>query len=143
MLDESYRRPVSRYLWSFSCLLKSETQLLDPVIPTHGHSSSESLTVWVLSSIGQYPMFVIHSLCKVTDVQCAQIGVEGLQTLKPQVQTSIDAVEFPASATREADMKKAGGVNVEARVVVSEDNIEDGLGNWMVENLKFSVEQPV
>lgn len=88
-------------------------------------------------------MFVIHSLCKVTDVQCAQIGVEGLQTLKPQVQTSIDAVEFPASATREADMKKAGGVNVEARVVVSEDNIEDGLGNWMVENLKFSVEQPV
>lgn len=72
-----------------------------------------------------------------------QVGVEGLQTLKPQVETNIHTVDSPESANGESDMKKAEGVNVEARMVVSEDGLIDATGNWTVENLKFSVEQPV
>lgn len=63
--------------------------------------------------------------------------------MKPQIQTSINASEFPVSGIKEADMTKFGGVNVEVHMVVSEDDCDDVSGNWMVENLKFSVEQPV
>lgn len=76
-------------------------------------------------------------------VELITVGVEGLQTLKPQVQTSIYAVEFPVNAIGEADMKKFGGVNVELDMVVSEGDFDDGTGNWMVENLKLSIEQPI
>ena len=38
---------------------------------------------------------------------------------------------------------KEAGVNLEVQLVVSEDNFDDAGSNWMVENLKFSVEQPV
>ncbi|KAL2943873.1 ATP synthase subunit beta [Bienertia sinuspersici] len=76
-------------------------------------------------------------------VELITIGVEGLQTLKPQVKTNNHKLELPVNASGGADIKKAGGVNVEARMVVSEDDIPDGIGNWTVENLKFSVEQPI
>ncbi|XP_021758795.1 uncharacterized protein LOC110723732 isoform X3 [Chenopodium quinoa] len=76
-------------------------------------------------------------------VELIMIGVEGLQMVKPQVQTSIHTVEFPVIAIKEADMKKFGGVNVEVHMVVSEDGFDDVTDNWMVENLKFSVEQPI
>jgi len=69
--------------------------------------------------------------------------VEGLQTLKPQVQKSIRQADLTTNGVREEDMKEAGGVNLEVHLVVSEDNFDDAVGNWMVENLKFSVEQPV
>jgi len=68
--------------------------------------------------------------------------VEGLQTLKPQVQKGIHQADLTTNGVREADMKEAG-VNLEVQLVVSEDNFDDAGSNWMVENLKFSVEQPV
>lgn len=76
-------------------------------------------------------------------VELITIGVEGLQTLKPQVKTSIHQTDLTANRVREADMKEAAGVNLEVRLVVSEDNLDDAMGDWMVENLMFSVEQPI
>lgn len=36
-----------------------------------------------------------------------------------------------------------GGINLEARMVVSEDNVDVEMANWILENLKFSVKHPV
>ncbi|XP_057528384.1 uncharacterized protein LOC130807247 [Amaranthus tricolor] len=91
----------------------------------------DSLDCIVKSKVHKYP------------VELITIGVEGLQTLKPQVQTASSTVPSPARSSGLADMKKAGGVNVEVRMVVSEDDFGDITGDWTIENLKFSVDNPI
>lgn len=67
--------------------------------------------------------------------------MEGLQILKPRSPHSIrqDSPEGPFKETAE----RFGGMNIEVDVVNCEDDIDDGMGKWIVENLKFSVKQPV
>ena len=49
---------------------------------------------------------------------------------------------MPANGIKEV-VETSGGVNLEVCMVASEENIDDEMANWAVENLKFSVKQPV
>lgn len=68
--------------------------------------------------------------------------MDGLQTLKPQVQKDLQPGVLPANGIKES-AGSSGGINVEVRMVISEDNAENEMDKWMVENLKFSVKEPV
>ncbi|MCD7463908.1 hypothetical protein HAX54_051685 [Datura stramonium] len=69
------------------------------------------------------------------------VGMEGLQILKPRSPHSIrqDSPKGPLKETAE----RSGGMNVEVDIVNCEGDIDDGTGKWIVENLKFSVKQPI
>jgi hypothetical protein len=71
-----------------------------------------------------------------------QVGVEGLQTLKPQGLKGIHPSVLPANGIKET-AETFGGINLELRLVIAEDSMDDELAKWGVENLKFSVKQPV
>lgn len=75
-------------------------------------------------------------------VELVTVGVEGLQTLKPQAHRSIHASILPANGIKE-NAETSGGINLELRMVIAEDPIYDEPAKWVVENLKFSVEQPI
>lgn len=75
-------------------------------------------------------------------VELVTVGVEGLQTLKPQAHKSIHASILPANGIKE-NAETSGGINLELRMVIAEDPIYDEPAKWVVENLKFSVEQPI
>lgn len=68
------------------------------------------------------------------------VGVEGLQILKPRSPHGIrqDRPEGPLKETAE----RFDGINIKVDIVC-EDDIDDGMGKWAVENLKFSVKQPI
>lgn len=68
--------------------------------------------------------------------------MDGLQTLKPQVQKCFQQGVIPANGIKD-NSSSLGGINVEVRMVISEDNAENEMDKWMVENLKFSVKEPV
>ncbi|XP_022716959.1 uncharacterized protein LOC111275722 isoform X2 [Durio zibethinus] len=73
-------------------------------------------------------------------VELVTVSVEGLQTLKPQAQRDI-LEDVPANRFNES-FETLGGINLEVRLVISEDNFDNEMVNWAVENLKFSVKQP-
>ncbi|XP_044465599.1 uncharacterized protein LOC123195809 isoform X2 [Mangifera indica] len=75
-------------------------------------------------------------------VELVTVSVEGLQTLKPQVHKGLPQAALPANGIKES-AKTFGGINVEVCLVISEDNAENEMVNWMVENLKFSVKEPI
>lgn len=69
------------------------------------------------------------------------VGLEGLQILKPLSPHRIrqGSPEGPLNETA----GRFGGMNIEVDIVNCEDDIDDGMGKWIVENLKFSVKQPI
>ncbi|XP_012070729.1 uncharacterized protein LOC105632878 isoform X2 [Jatropha curcas] len=71
-------------------------------------------------------------------VELVTVGVEGLQVLKPQRQKSIPLPENGMKQFAET----SGGINLEACMVMSEENVDE-MASWLVENLKFSVNQPI
>ncbi|XP_006452165.2 uncharacterized protein LOC18054562 [Citrus clementina] len=75
-------------------------------------------------------------------VELVTVSVDGLQTLKPQVQKDLQPGVLPANGIKES-AGSSGGINVEIRMVISEDNAENEMDKWMVENLKFSVKEPI
>uniref|UniRef100_A0A2P2L8U0 Uncharacterized protein LOC105130181 isoform X1 n=1 Tax=Rhizophora mucronata TaxID=61149 RepID=A0A2P2L8U0_RHIMU len=72
-------------------------------------------------------------------VELVTVGVEGLQILKPQMKKGISV---SLNGIKEF-VEKPGGINLEVHLLTSEENDEDGMAKWMVENLKFSVKQPI
>lgn len=68
--------------------------------------------------------------------------MEGLQTLKPQGQKGVHQSALPANGIKET-AETFGGIDLELRMVIAEDSINDEQVKWEVENLKFSVKQPV
>lgn len=70
------------------------------------------------------------------------MSVEGLQTLKPQAQKNSHHNVSLINGVNET-IEPLGGINLEARMVVSEDNVDVEMANWIMENLKFSVKHPV
>ncbi|KAL4554897.1 hypothetical protein LXL04_037506 [Taraxacum kok-saghyz] len=76
-------------------------------------------------------------------VESVTVGVEGLQTLKPQQHKK----EIQTNGHKETIESHHGGVNLESHIVLSEDNNNDdginGVIKWIVESLKFSVKHPV
>ncbi|OIT29705.1 PREDICTED: uncharacterized protein LOC109210994 [Nicotiana attenuata] len=75
-------------------------------------------------------------------LELVTVGVEGLQILKPRSRQSILRDVSPAGPIKET-AETFGGMNIEVDIVNAEDNIDDGMGKWIVEKLKFSVKQPI
>ncbi|XP_062170745.1 uncharacterized protein LOC133876478 isoform X2 [Alnus glutinosa] len=75
-------------------------------------------------------------------VELVTVGVEGLQTLKPQGLKGIHPSVLPANGIKET-AQTFGGINLELRLVIAEVSVDDELAKWEVENLKFSVKQPI
>lgn len=71
-------------------------------------------------------------------VELVKVCVEGLETFKPQAQRS----PSPANGFKES-FEILGGINLEVHMLISEDNVENETVNWVVENMKFSVKQPI
>ncbi|KAJ4832444.1 hypothetical protein Tsubulata_017107 [Turnera subulata] len=104
------------------------------------HTSFRSLLIKGKSSPEQGPNGKVMSLGKQKfPVEVVTVGVEGLQTLKPHVQKG---APITANGTKEV-IETFGGINLEVRLVISEENVEDEMANWLVENFKFSVKQPI
>lgn len=62
--------------------------------------------------------------------------------MKPRVQKGFPQAVLPANGIKES-VETSGGISVEVRMLVSEDNFENETVNWVVENVKFFVKQPV
>ncbi|XP_057950254.1 uncharacterized protein LOC131145155 isoform X2 [Malania oleifera] len=75
-------------------------------------------------------------------VELITVGVEGLQILKPQAQKSTLQSGLNVKGIRET-VGTSGGISIEAEMMIAEDQIDDEMAKWMVENLKFSVKQPI
>lgn len=69
--------------------------------------------------------------------------MEGLQTLKPLGQKGIyRSSSLPANGIKET-AETFRGINLELGLVIAEDFVDGELAKWEVEDLKFSVKQPV
>ena len=62
--------------------------------------------------------------------------------MKPQVQKNTHHTVSLRNGVNEM-VEPLGGINLEARMVVSEDAVDVEMANWIMENLKFSVRHPV
>ncbi|KAF5781080.1 putative UHRF1-binding protein [Helianthus annuus] len=71
-------------------------------------------------------------------VESVTVGVEGLKTLKPQKQKGNALANGHTQA-----VESHGGVDLEADIVLNEDDGANGAIKWVVESLKFSVKHPV
>lgn len=78
--------------------------------------------------------------------------MDGLKVLKPHARNDIlvygvsprginQGSSYPS--TTKGTMENFGGVNIELRMVILEDDDCMEMVKWVVENLKFSVKQPV
>ncbi|XP_022753173.1 uncharacterized protein LOC111301632 isoform X2 [Durio zibethinus] len=107
------------------------------------HTTFRSLQVKAKSSPKDVPngKGISHGI-RGYPVELVTVSVEGLQTLKPQAHRCILQDVSPANGFKES-FETLGGVNLEVRMVISEDNFDNEMVNWVVENLKFSVKQPI
>lgn len=71
-----------------------------------------------------------------------QVGVQGLQILKPNNEKDTPSSIVIANGVKEFT-DTIEGMGLEVRLILCEENVDDELTNWEVENLKFSVRQPV
>lgn len=77
--------------------------------------------------------------------------MEGLQILKPNVHQGILLTEISGKGLlqnglpeiRNQTVDKCGGINVAVDIVTSEEDVDDAMVKWVVQNLKFSVNEPV
>ncbi|XP_057414931.1 uncharacterized protein LOC130709560 isoform X2 [Lotus japonicus] len=75
-------------------------------------------------------------------VELVTVGVQGLQIMKPHTQKDTPSAMPIANGVKEFT-DTVGGIGLEARLILCEENFDDEMTNWEVENLKFSVKQPI
>ncbi|TYH74762.1 hypothetical protein ES332_D05G424800v1 [Gossypium tomentosum] len=76
-------------------------------------------------------------------VEFILVSLEGLQTLKPQVEgSSILEDPLPVNGFKES-VSIFGRMNLEVRMKILEDKVDNETINWMMENFKLSVKQPI
>ncbi|CAH9107924.1 unnamed protein product [Cuscuta europaea] len=75
-------------------------------------------------------------------VELVTVGVEDLQISKPQTQKVTKQSGLLDRVPKETSETYAG-INLEVDLVSSEEKIDDGMAKWVVENVKFSVKQPI
>ncbi|XP_038975702.1 uncharacterized protein LOC103697743 isoform X2 [Phoenix dactylifera] len=81
-------------------------------------------------------------------VELITVGVEGLQALKPRSTNHIFQRDSKDTDHVDKDRRTIGivdnseGINIEVCLVISEDD-SDLAAKWMIENIKFSVKQPI
>lgn len=71
-----------------------------------------------------------------------QIFAEGVKALKPQPWKNIQQNGEPAKEFKQKSVAY-GGINFEFDMAICEDDIDNAMAKWVVENVKFSVKQPV
>ncbi|XP_071697173.1 uncharacterized protein [Rutidosis leptorrhynchoides] len=71
-------------------------------------------------------------------VESLTVGVEGLKTVKPQYQKGVTSENG-----HKHTVESHGGVDLEANIVLNEDDGDNGMIKWVAESLKFSVKHPV
>ncbi|XP_061350520.1 uncharacterized protein LOC133295686 isoform X2 [Gastrolobium bilobum] len=75
-------------------------------------------------------------------VELVTVGVQGLRILKPHTQNDIPSSMLNANGVKEfADTLE--GIDLEVGFILCEDNVDDEMANWEVENLKVSIKQPI
>lgn len=85
-------------------------------------------------------------------IELVIVGVDGLKVLKPHARNGIllsgvssrginQGSSYPC--TTKGIVENCGGVNIELRMVILEDEESMEMVKWVVENLKFSVKQPI
>ncbi|KAG4971903.1 hypothetical protein JHK82_037572 [Glycine max] len=75
-------------------------------------------------------------------VELITVGIQGLQILKPHLQKDIPS-STPIANGGKGFTNTVGGIGVEVRLILGGENVDDEMVNWEVENLKFSVKQPI
>ncbi|KAF7833878.1 amino-terminal region of chorein, A TM vesicle-mediated sorter [Senna tora] len=75
-------------------------------------------------------------------VQLIMVGVQGLEIFKPHILKDIPSSTLFANGVEEST-DTVRGAGLEVRLVLCEDNIDDEIPNWKVENLKFCFKHPV
>ncbi|KAI4333806.1 hypothetical protein L6164_018568 [Bauhinia variegata] len=75
-------------------------------------------------------------------VERIMVEVEGLQILKPRTQKNIPPSILGANGGKEST-DAVVGIGLEVRLLPCEDNVDEEMANWEVENLKFSINQPI
>ncbi|KAK9151914.1 hypothetical protein Syun_010223 [Stephania yunnanensis] len=75
-------------------------------------------------------------------IELITVGVEGLQALKPLSRKNGLRIVNKQEKTKNP-VENSGGINLEAHLVVSNDDETAETPNWAIENLKFSVAQPI
>lgn len=70
------------------------------------------------------------------------VDIEGLQILKPQYHREMLIAGVHSNGIKET-FQMNEGINLEVRMVISEDDVDSETAKWMVENLKFSVKKPI
>ncbi|CAL0322721.1 unnamed protein product [Lupinus luteus] len=83
----------------------------------------------------------VHRIQK-NKVELVTVGVQGLRILKPNTQKDTPPSMLIANGVKEFT-DTVGGIGLEAHLILSEDSVDDEMANWEVENLKFSIEQPI
>ncbi|CAI9088507.1 OLC1v1022843C1 [Oldenlandia corymbosa var. corymbosa] len=74
-------------------------------------------------------------------VEFVTVGLEGFEILKPLVNEGI--LENGAVERRRKQNIETCGVNAEVDIGAPKDDVDGGGANWIVNNLKFSVKQPI
>ncbi|XP_061341796.1 uncharacterized protein LOC133288116 isoform X1 [Gastrolobium bilobum] len=107
------------------------------------HTSFHALRVNAKSSPKNIPDGKAR-LCRIQQhpVELVTVGVQGLRILKPHTQKDIPSSILIANGVKEFT-DTVGGIGLEVRLILCEDNVAEETTNWEVENLKFSVKQPI
>ncbi|CAJ1956800.1 unnamed protein product [Sphenostylis stenocarpa] len=107
------------------------------------HASFHGLRVNAKSSPPNVPDGKAHvQRIKQHPVELITVGIQGLQILKPHLQKDIPSSMLIANGGEEFT-DTVGGIGVEVRLILDGENGDDEMANWEVENLKFSVKQPI
>ena len=62
--------------------------------------------------------------------------------MKPHTPKDIPSSKLTANGVKEFT-DTVGGICLQVDLILCEDNVDDEMANWEVENLKFSLKQPV
>ncbi|EPS59717.1 hypothetical protein M569_15088, partial [Genlisea aurea] len=78
-------------------------------------------------------------------IEMITVGMENLQILKPMAELSNSTPDDETAGSHSQTFEKRPGVNVAADIIViSEGGVgDDAATNWAVENIKFSVNEPI
>ncbi|GAU41308.1 hypothetical protein TSUD_93880, partial [Trifolium subterraneum] len=106
------------------------------------HTTFHSLLVNAKSSPKKVPGGKAQSHRIQFPLELVAVGVQGLQILKPTTQKDAPSSILAANGVEKLT-DAVGGIGLEVHLILHEDNVNDEMTNWEVENLNFSIKQPI
>ncbi|KAK1261228.1 hypothetical protein QJS04_geneDACA019089 [Acorus gramineus] len=111
------------------------------------HMTFESLRLKAKSSPNHIPNGTERD-CRTQKypVELVTVGVEGLRALKPHAKVSTHkkpGISSKSIRGTTGAVENCGGVNLEACMVIAEEDESIETAKWAVENVKFSVKEPI